>query len=64
MKSQIDNMLYLNSHIVDNEDAFKRDVLAIIGSKLVDMGIPATLSDRKFINNLITAEYFQQRNFL
>lgn len=64
MKSQIDNMLYLNSHIVDNEDAFKRDVLAIIGSKLVDMGIPATLSDRKFINNLITAEYFQQRNYL
>ena len=64
MKSQIDNMIYLNSHIVDNEDAFKRDVLAIIGSKLVDMGIPATLSDRKFINNLITAEYFQQRNFL
>ena len=57
-------MIYLNSHIVDNEDAFKRDVLAIIGSKLVDMGIPATLSDRKFINNLITAEYFQQRNFL
>ena len=64
MKSQIDNMIYLNSHIVDNEDAFKRDVLAIIGSKLVDMGIPATLSDRKFINNLITSEYFQQRNYL
>lgn len=64
MKSQIDNMIYLNSHIVDNEDAFKRDVLAIIGSKLVDMGIPATLSDRKFINNLITAECFQQRNYL
>ena len=64
MKSQIDNMIYLNSHIVDNEDAFKRDVLAIIGSKLVDMGIPDTLSDRKFINNLITAEYFQQRNYL
>ena len=64
MKSQIDNMIYLNSNIVDNEDAFKRDVLAIIGSKLVDMGIPATLSDRKFINNLITAEYFQQRNYL
>lgn len=64
MKSQIDNMIYLNSHIVDNEDAFKRDVLAIIGSKLVDMGIPATLSDRKFINNLITAEFFQQRNYL
>ena len=64
MKPQIDNVIYLNSHIVDNEDAFKRDVLAIVGSKLVDMGIPATLSDRKFINNLITAEYFQQRNYL
>ena len=64
MKSQMSNMINLNSRLVDNEDPFKRDVLAIIGSKLVDMSIPASLSDRKFINNLITAEYFQQRNYL
>lgn len=63
MKSQIDNMLFLNINILDNEDAFKRDVLAIIGHKLIDLGIKANLTDRKYINNLITTEYFQQRNF-
>lgn len=62
MKAQIDAMIYLNANIIDNEDAFKRDVLAIIGSKLVDMGIQATLPDRKFINNLISTEYLGQRN--
>lgn len=64
MKSQIDNKIYLNSHIVDNEDAFKIDVLAIIGNRLRDMGINAPIKDRTFINNLITNEYFQQRNYL
>lgn len=63
MKSQIDNMLFLNINILDNEDAFKRDVLAIVGHKLIDLGIKANLTDRKYINNLITTEYFQQRNF-
>ncbi len=62
MKSQIDNMIFLNINILDNEDAFKRDVLAIIGHKLIDLGIKATLPDRKYINNLITTEYFQQRS--
>lgn len=61
MKSTIDDMLFRNINILDNEDAFKRDVLAIIGGKLLDMGIQTTLSDRKDINNLITTEYFQQR---
>ena len=41
MKSQIDNMLFLNINVLDNEDAFKRDVLAIIGRKLIDLGIKA-----------------------
>lgn len=63
MKSQIDNMLFLNINILDNEDAFKRDVLAIVGHKLIDLGIKANLTDRKYINNLVTTEYFQQRNF-
>jgi len=53
----------LNINVLDNEDAFKRDVLAIIGRKLIDLGIKANLTDRKYINNLITTEYFQQRNF-
>ena len=44
MKSQIDNMLFLNINILDNEDAFKRDVLAIIGHKLIDLGIKQGIS--------------------
>lgn len=63
MKSQIDNMIFLNINILENEDAFKHDVLAIIGRKLLDLGIKSTLPDRKYINNLITTEYFQQRKY-
>ena len=64
MKSQIDDRIFLNINILDNEDSFKHDVLAIIGKKLISMGIKADLTDRKYINNLITNEYFQQRNTL
>ena len=63
MKAQIDNSIFLNINILDNEDAFKRDVLAIIGKKLIELKIQATLPERKYINNLITTEYFQQRAF-
>ena len=63
MKSQIDNMLFLNINVLDNEAAIKRDVFATIGRKIIDLGIKANLTDRKYINNLITTEYFQQRNF-
>ena len=61
MKSLIDAMIFLNYNILDNEDTFKQNVLALIGARLLDLGIPATLPDRKYINNLITTEYFQQR---
>ena len=61
MKTVIDQWIYLNYHRLDNEDAFKQDVLSLIGKKLLDLDIPATISDRKYINNLITTEYFQQR---
>lgn len=61
MKSQIDSKIFLNYNILDNEDAFKRDILALIGCQLRDLNIKSTLEDRKIINNLITTEYFQQR---
>lgn len=62
MKDSIDNKLFLNINILDNEDAFKQDVLAIIGDQMRSLGIKSTLQDRKYINNLITTEYLQQRN--
>lgn len=60
MKSSIDSMLFLNINILDNEEAFKQDILRIIGNQFWDMNLDADLSDRKFINNLITTEYLQQ----
>lgn len=62
MKQNIDHRLFLNIHMLDNEDSFKQDVLAIIGQELRNMKIRADLKDRKYINNLITAEYLQQYN--
>ncbi|MGL5980686.1 MAG: type I restriction endonuclease [Phocaeicola sp.] len=61
MKKLIDNMIFLNINILDNEDSFKRDVLSIIGNQLLDLNIKAGIADRKHINNLITTEYIQQR---
>lgn len=62
MKQDIDHRLFLNIHMLDNEDSFKQDVLAIIGQELRNMKIRADLKDRKYINNLITAEYLRQYN--
>lgn len=62
MKQDIDHRLFLNIHMLDNEDSFKQDVLAIIGQELRNMKIRADLKDRKYTNNLITAEYLQQYN--
>lgn len=62
MKQGIDEMLYLNINKLDNVPAFQRDVLAIIGKELLKMHIRADIKDRKYINNLITTEYLQQRN--
>jgi len=47
---------------LENEDKFKRDVLAMIGRSLVALHIKTDISDRKYINNLITGEYLQQYN--
>ncbi len=63
MKSDIDNMLFLNINVLDNESAFKRDILAIVGKELISMNIQADLQDRKYINNLITSEYLGQYNY-
>lgn len=62
MKDGIDRMLYLDINILDNEAAFQQNVLALIGKRLLDMHIRADIKDRKYINNLITSEYLQQRS--
>ena len=62
MKREIDNRIYLDINIIANENSFKRDTLAMIGHQLIDLGINASISDRKFINNLIANEYINQYN--
>lgn len=63
MKEGIDQMIFLDINILDNEPAFQQDVLAIIGKELLEMNIRADIKDRKYINNLITTEYLQQHNY-
>ncbi len=62
MKESIDQMLYLNINKLDNEATFLKDVLSLISNHLHNMHISADLEDRKYINNLITSEYLQQRS--
>ena len=62
MKREIDNRIYLDINIIANENSFKKDTLAMIGHQLIDLGINASISDRKFINNLIANEYINQYN--
>ena len=63
MKDGIDRRIYLDDNILDNEAVFKLDVLALIGKHLLDMNIRTDIKDRKYISNLITTEYLQQRNY-
>ena len=64
MKREIDNRIYLDINIIANENSFKRDTLAMIGHQLIDLGIKASIPERKFINNLIANEYINQYNQL
>ena len=63
MKDEIDRRLFLDINILDNEPAFGQDVLSIIGKELIAMNIRADIKDRKYLSNLITTEYLQQRNY-
>ncbi len=60
MKKVIDSAIFLNINVLENEEVFRKDVLAHVSTQLRDMGIRADLSDRKYIHNLIAGEYLQQ----
>ncbi len=65
MKMAIDNMVLCNINLLQNEDAFRQDVLCAVSNQLVDLNLNASVSDRKYIQNLISNEYFNQYyNFL
>lgn len=60
LKDVIDERIYYNIRIMENEEAFNADVLAYVSRKLAEMMIDATLADRKFIRNQIAGEYMTQ----
>lgn len=64
MKRQIDDLLFYNIQILDANDGenFRKDVLSKIGNTLRELNVRADLTERKYINNLITTEYFNQHN--
>jgi type I restriction enzyme R subunit len=62
MKRSIDKRLFLNENVLDNEEHFRKDVLALVGTTLLDLSVKAPLEDRRFINRLITDEYLNQYN--
>lgn len=62
MKRAIDDRLYLNVNVLNHEEHFRRDVLALVGTTLLDLSVNATLEERKFIRSLISDEYINQFN--
>ncbi len=57
MKAAIDAQIFLNVHILNNEEAFSQDVLKDISLTLIDNGIAAPVSDKKAIRREIVNEY-------
>ena len=60
VKASIDALIYLNINVLSNESSFNQDVLAAVSQKLVQLGIEASLDDRKYIRNHIAAEYMNR----
>jgi type I restriction enzyme R subunit len=60
VKASIDALIYLNINVLANENSFNQDVLAAVSQKLVQLGIEASLEDRKYIRNHIAAEYMNR----
>ena len=60
LKDWIDQMIFFNQDILNNEAAFDRDVLALVSAKMLEMKIAASLADRKFIQHEIAGEYYAQ----
>ena len=57
VKDMIDERLYNDVHILDNEPVFNQEVLRDVSLKLMEMDIKASLEDRKFIRQQIAEEY-------
>lgn len=57
VKAMVDEKLYYNVYVLNNEPVFSADVLAAVSTKLYEMNINASIEDRKFIRDKIAKEY-------
>ena len=56
----VDEQIYENVHVLENEPVFTKDVLHAVSDRLMAMDIVASLEDRKFIRDQIAAEYLER----
>ncbi len=59
VKKLVDETLYKDVHVLENEPHFNQSVLSEISLKLIELDIPATIDDRKFIRDRIVDEYMK-----
>ena len=57
MKEVIDDELFRNINLLENEPMFEKDVLYKVANVLRDNNIQLTSNDRNYISNLISKEY-------
>lgn len=60
VKLWIDQLIYDNGNILENEAVFDQHVLQQVSMKLVDLNVTVNLTDRKFIRRKIADEYMGQ----
>ena len=57
VKKMVDERLYWNVNVLQNEPVFNQDLLRDVSDRLYEMHIAASIADRKFIRDRIAAEY-------
>ena len=60
MKEVIDEELFRNIYLLEDEGIFKDDVLSILANVLLENNIEPSSNDREYIRNLISDEYLRQ----
>ena len=60
VKHMVDERLYWNVNVMENEPVFNQDVLRSVSEKLLELKITASREDRLFIRDRISEEYLNR----
>lgn len=63
IKLMVDDQIYYNVQVLQNEPVFTQDILRAVSTKLMEMNIQADREDRLFIRNQIAQEYLNTYTF-